>query len=84
MEGEGGENGAAGMLKKMGAQHAEGVKNLAYGLYDVCDTKRGDRQEALAYNSLITAWGSITDKAKGVSLSPARQTKFNFRERRNG
>jgi len=84
LEGEGGENGAAGMLKKMGAQHAEGVKNLAYGLYDVCDTKRGDRQEALAYNSLITAWGSITDKAKGVSLSPARQGNLNLQRKRNG
>ncbi|MBC6407236.1 MAG: DUF1156 domain-containing protein [Rhodobacteraceae bacterium] len=57
-----GEEGAAKMLVKMNPDQQAGVKNLAEEMHTICE-RRSDQQEATAYNSLINAWGTISDKA---------------------
>ena len=43
-----------------------GVKELAYLLYSICDRKR--RQEsALIFNNLVTSWPEIADEAQKSS-----------------
>jgi len=56
-----GEQDAAALLKTIGAR-AEAARGLAYRLYSICDRK-GWAQEALAHNSLITAWPEISRMA---------------------
>jgi putative DNA methylase len=56
---EGGETAAAMLIKKMGFEKAESVKDLAYYLYDICSNKRQDANEATSYNSLIAGWNDI-------------------------
>ncbi len=53
-----GDQDAASLLKAVGAR-AEAARDLAYRLYSICERK-GWAQEALAYNSLITAWPEIS------------------------
>ncbi|WP_306130247.1 DUF1156 domain-containing protein [Roseovarius sp. MMSF_3350] len=55
-----GEYAAALMLKKLGPDRAEMVKDLAYYLYDVCSNKRKDAKEATSYNGLIAVWTDLT------------------------
>ena len=69
-----GERAAAALLKRMGGEHGEAAKDLAYCLYDICD-KRRDAGEAAAYNGLIAAWPELTRLADEASAAPAeRQT----------
>ena len=69
-----GERAAAALLKRMGGDHGEAAKDLAYCLYDICD-KRRDAGEAAAYNGLIAAWPELTRLADEASAAPAeRQT----------
>jgi putative DNA methylase len=49
-----GEDGAAALLRKVGAR-GEIARDLAYRLYTTCERKKW-AQEALAYNSLVIAW----------------------------
>ena len=58
-----GEAAAARLLKAMGSDKAEMVKDLAYYCYDVCTNKRQDAREAMAYNSLIAVWAELTRQA---------------------
>jgi putative DNA methylase len=53
-----GESGAAELLRKLGSV-GEVARDLAYRLYNICDRNKW-AQEALAYNSLVTAWPEIT------------------------
>ena len=55
-----GEYAAAVLLKKLGPDRAEMVKDLAYYLYDVCSNKRQDAKEATSYNGLIAVWTDLT------------------------
>ncbi len=57
------------MLKKFGSDKAEGVKDLAYILYDLCANKRQDAKEATAYNALIADWSDLTREAAAAPLS---------------
>lgn len=57
-----GEAGAANILKKIGGL-SEPVKELSYRLYSICE-KKGWAEDALAYNSLISSWQSVADKAQ--------------------
>jgi len=57
-----GELKAAEILRKIGG-FSEPVKELAYGLFLVCE-KKGWAEEGLAYNHLISSWTSISDKAQ--------------------
>lgn len=76
-----GEHAAALLLKKMGADKAEAVKDLAYCLYDICSNKRKDAKEATSYNALIAVWTELTRQAASISefeMTGDRQTKMNL------
>lgn len=62
-----GEPQAARLLKAMGSDKTERVRDLAYNLYDVCANKRQDAKEATAYNGLIAVWAELTRLADSVS-----------------
>lgn len=62
----GGETVAAMLVKKMGFEKAESVKDLAYYLYDICSNKRQDAKEATSYNALIAGWADITRLAASI------------------
>jgi putative DNA methylase len=75
-----GEYAAALLLKKMGAEKAEAVKDLAYCLYDICSNKRKDAKEATSYNALIAVWTELTRQAASISdfeMTGNRQTTMN-------
>ncbi|ADM09269.1 hypothetical protein PB2503_05992 [Parvularcula bermudensis HTCC2503] len=76
-----GEHAAATLLKKMGADKAEAVKDLAYSLYDICSNKRKDAKEATSYNALIAVWTELTRQAATISdyeITGDRQTAMNI------
>ena len=66
-----GEPQAARLLKAMGSDKTERVRDLAYNLYDVCANKRQDAKEATAYNGLIAVWAELTRLADSVSSADA-------------
>ena len=55
-----GELAAAILLKKIGPEKSDAVKDLAYCLYDICSNKRKDAKEATSYNALIAVWTDLT------------------------
>jgi putative DNA methylase len=57
-----GEDSAAKIIRKIGGL-AESVKELTYRLYSMCE-KKGWTEDGLAYNTLISSWQSISDKAQ--------------------
>ena len=61
-----GETAAGELLGRIDGTKQQDAKDLAYCLYDVCSTKRRDAVEALAYNSLLSAWPTIS----AVSATP--------------
>ena len=64
-----GEYAAAELLKKIGSERAETVKDLAYYLYDVCGNKRQDAKEATSYNGLIAVWTDLTRLAATINVT---------------
>jgi putative DNA methylase len=55
---DGGERAAATLVAKLGGR-ADGVRDLAYRLYSICDLP--DRTGlAVAYNTLVRCWSEIT------------------------
>jgi len=74
-----GEYAAAELLKKIGSERAETVKDLAYYLYDVCGNKRQDAKEATSYNGLIAVWTDLTRLAATIHVSDKnRQTRMDI------
>ena len=72
-----GENGAAGLLAKMG-ERGEVARDLAYRLYMLCERK-GWADEALAYNSLVIAWqgiGQLASQQAAATSTPRQQELF--------
>jgi putative DNA methylase len=67
-----GEQGAAELLRKLGAL-GESARDLAYRLYNICERKKW-AQEALAYNGLVIAWPEITRLAQGAPITAEAQT----------
>ena len=61
-----GEFAAALLLKKIGSEKADAVKDLAYCLYDICSNKRKDAKEATSYNALIAVWTDLTRLAATI------------------
>jgi putative DNA methylase len=54
-----------------------GVKELAYLLYSVCDRKR--RQEsALIFNNLVTSWPEIAEEAQKAPERSDYQVAMDF------
>lgn len=60
-----GEHSAAMLLKKIGSEKADAVKDLAYCLYGICE-KRSDAKEATSYNALIAVWTELTRQAAAI------------------
>lgn len=65
-EADGISHNTAVLLKKIGSDKAEAVKDLAYCLFDICSNKRKDAKEATAYNALIADWTDLTRMAASV------------------
>jgi putative DNA methylase len=59
--GEGGEDAAADLLRKVGG-FGDVARELAYRLYALCE-RRGWSEEALAYNALVTSWPEVAQLA---------------------
>lgn len=70
---EGGEHAAAEILRQVGGL-AEPARELAYRLYHTCERKNW-ASDALAYNSLVSAWPELTRLA---NKPPAGQTDLGF------
>lgn len=74
-----GEYAAAQLLKKIGSERAETVKDLAYYLYEVCGNKRQDAKEATSYNGLIAVWTDLTRLAATIHVTDKnRQTRMDI------
>lgn len=76
-----GEHEAAVLLKKIGPDKADAVKDLAYCLYDICTNKRKDAKEGTSYNALIAVWAELTRQAASIheiDLGGDRQTAMNL------
>lgn len=56
-----GESGAAALLQQLGGL-GEASRELAYRLYSICERNKWP-EEALAFNSLVTAWPELTKLA---------------------
>jgi putative DNA methylase len=69
----GGEPAASNIFRKLGGL-AEVARDLAYRLYTTSERK-GWTQDALAYNSLVTAWPEIKRLA-GLTAEPTSDTLF--------
>jgi putative DNA methylase len=64
----GGETAPAKLLNLLNQRNssiAEAARDLAYRLYAICDRKKWS-EEALAYNSLVTAWSDIVIRADEI------------------
>ncbi len=69
----GGEQAAADLLRQVGGL-AEPARELAYRLYNTCERKNW-ASDALAYNSLVSAWPELTRLA---SKPPTGQADLGF------
>ena len=73
-----GEHSAAMLLKKIGSEKADAVKDLAYCLYGICE-KRSDAKDATSYNALIAVWTELTRQAAAIhDTGGDRQTRLNL------
>ncbi|MEQ1669985.1 MAG: DUF1156 domain-containing protein [Hyphomicrobium sp.] len=73
-----GEHSAAVLLKKVGSEKADAVKDLAYCLYGICE-KRSDAKEATSYNALIAVWTELTRQAAAIyDTGGDRQTRLDL------
>ncbi|MBA4046060.1 MAG: hypothetical protein C0511_07645 [Hyphomicrobium sp.] len=73
-----GEHNAALLLKKIGPEKADAVKDLAYCLYGICE-KRSEAKEATSYNALIAVWTELTRQAAAIhDTGGDRQTRLDL------
>lgn len=73
-----GEHSAAMLLKKIGSEKADAVKDLAYCLYGICE-KRSDSKDATSYNALIAVWTELTRQAAAIhDTGGDRQTRLDL------
>lgn len=74
-----GEYPAAILLKKIGSEKADAIKDLTYCIYNVCSNKRKDAKEATSYNALIAVWTELTRIAETIQdVRGDLQTSMNF------
>jgi putative DNA methylase len=64
-------------LSGVGTNNIENVKALAYRAYLVAERK-GWTDEALAYNSLVTAWPDLLERMSRLKDAPMKQMEFDF------
>ncbi len=67
-----GEASAANLQQQLGGL-AQSARDLAYRLYSICE-RQGWSQEALAYNSLVTAWPRLQELAVEKMRKGGQQT----------
>jgi putative DNA methylase len=67
-----GEQGAANLLRRLGAGYGEQARELAYQLYAICE-RRQWAEQALPYNSLVVAWPEIARRVAGTPEAEAQQ-----------
>lgn len=65
-----GEEGAAALLRKVGAGAGETARELAYRLYQTCERKKW-ADEARSYNGLVVSWPEIEKAAREQPGTPA-------------
>ena len=77
LEKDGPESAGQLMRQLQSVMDLNGVKELAYLLYSVCDRKR--RQEsALVFNNLVTSWPEIADAAQNAPEMDQYQAAMDF------
>ncbi len=64
--------GCAALAADMRGANAEFAKDLAYRLYTIADRK-GQSQEAYAYNNLVVSWPEIQSQAAAIRASVLKQ-----------
>jgi putative DNA methylase len=62
-----------------GAIDIELVKELAFLLFSIAE-KNGWTQDALAFNTVATAWPDIVQAARSTQTDTAEQSAFDFHE----
>ena len=67
-----GETAAAELLGRIGGGIGETARELAYRLYGICEKKKW-AQEAIAYNTLVTAWPEISRLSREVKAPEPEQ-----------
>jgi putative DNA methylase len=70
--GDGGEDSAAALLRRLGGSYGEQARDLAYRLFSICERK-GWAQEAMPYNALVVAWPEIARRVAGTPEAEAQQ-----------
>jgi putative DNA methylase len=77
LESHGAQSAGELMRQLQGVMDLNGVKELAYLLYSVCDRKR--RQEsALIFNNLVTSWPEIAEEAQKAPERSDYQVAMDF------
>lgn len=71
----GGIEAVAQLCAKRSGYMVEGAKHLIYCLYSICERK-GWAQDAFAYNSLISEWQGVQDRAASYRTQRIEQTDF--------
>ena len=72
-----GETTAGELLGRIRGAERQGAKDLAYCLYEICSSKRGDAAEAFAYNSLLAAWPAMAAVSAVPRPEAVVQTEMN-------
>ena len=75
----GGEQGAADLLRRVGAGAGETARELAYRLYQTCERKKW-ADEARSYNGLVVSWPEIERLARERRAEPAAPEPTLFEE----
>ena len=68
---------AAVLMKRLGPAAGE-ARELAYHLYDLCETKRQDTREASACSALISDWNYLTERAARPDIDTTRQADLDI------
>ena len=68
---------AAAIMRRIGPAAGE-ARELAYHLYDLCETRRQDAREASAYSALISDWNYLTERAARPDTDTTRQADLDI------
>ena len=68
---------AAVLMKRLGPAAGE-ARELAYHLYDLCETKRQDAREASACSALISDWNYLTERAARPDTDTTQQADLDI------
>ena len=68
---------AAAIMRRIGPAASE-ARELAYHLYDLCETRRQDAREASAYSALISDWNYLTERAARPDTDTTQQADLDI------